>query len=124
MMEKLNAEEVNDQSIRDLAAAICIQAAVDYRKSLLGKWGGAIGGHGKHIEYGPFPGGKMFLLRGRTGWHPASQDGIDPPEEYEKFFKSEWFVLMSGLEDSQKVIMFLRSVRGRHVHCGKEWLAR
>jgi len=115
-LKPLDPKQIDDSCIRDLAAAICIEAAVEYRKAICGKYGGVVGKdeRGKSI-YKPYKGGNTFLLRGEKGWQPASIQHIDPPEEYERFFEGAWFKELSGLYDSKKVIMFLRSVRGRKV---------
>ena len=115
-LKKLDPKEVTDDSIRSLAAAICIQAAADYRRSLRGKWGGVIGRENGHYIYGPYEGGNTFLLHNKKGWHPAIKEGIKPPQEYNDFFMSGWFEELSGIEDGRKVIMFLRSVRGRNIN--------
>lgn len=108
------AENISNESMRDLAAAICVQAALDYRKSIKGKWGIVIG-KGMRKEYFPQEGGGLFLLRGKYGWHPAIQEGIEPPYVYEVFFNSDWFKMLSGIEDGKRVIMYLRSVKGRNM---------
>ena len=111
---KFKAENISNECMRDLAAAICVQAALDYRKSIKGKWGIAIG-RGEHKKYYQQEGGSVFLLRGKYGWHPATQEGIEPPYVYETFFNSDWFKMLSGIEDSKRVIMYLRSVKGRNM---------
>jgi len=115
-MKKLNPEKVTDESIRGLATAVCIQAAADYRKSLRGKWGVCLGRVNNRYMYKPKEGGSLFLLHGKNGWHPAADEGIKPPYIYEDFFKSDWFRMLSGIEDGKKVIMFMKSVKGRKVN--------
>lgn len=107
---------IHDECIRELAAAICIQAAVDYRRSLQGAWGNVVGKEDGKNVYKPVEGGRIWLLHNRKGWHPAYVDGIDSPAEYERFFNSSWFKQLSGREDGRRIVMFLKSARGRHVH--------
>ena len=79
-MGKLKPDDFLNESIRDLGYAICIQAAVDYRQSLLCKF--------------------------RKKDYP---NGIDPPEVYERFFDSEWFRELSGLSESgEKIAEYIR----------------
>lgn len=115
-LEPLDPRQISDESIRNLAAMICIRAAVDYRQAVKGKYGKVVGKDedGKSV-YKPCEGGNTFLLRGEKRWQPASVYEVEAPEQYEKFFNSEWFKLLSGLEDGKRAMMFLRSVRGRRV---------
>ena len=118
-MDRLKAEDIKDECIRDLAAAICIQAATDYKRSLSGKWGTPIGMNGKREVYKITPEGKTFLLYGKYGWHPASSEAIDPPKVYERFFESDWFQELSGLYNSEELIEFLRKTKDEKAH--REW---
>lgn len=111
----MRAQDISDESIRELGAAICIQAVLDYRKSLQGAYGAVIGKENGKNVYKPVEGGRIWLLKNKNGWHPASLDGIDAPEVYEDFFKSDWFKQLSGEENERRVILFLKSARGRHV---------
>ena len=84
-MEKLDPNNISDESIKNLGFAICIQAAVDYRKSILNK------------------------LRGKK------QEGIQSPETYERFFRSEWFKELSGIENGDKVIDYIRKNKDKKI---------
>lgn len=115
----IDAKTIPDGCIRELAMAICIQAAMDYKRSLQGRPGRCIGRRGGKYRYEVSPDGKLWLLRGKGGWHPANQEGIEPPEEYEKFFNSLWFQELSGIHNSERAIEHLRKSHREKTH--KEW---
>lgn len=84
--KKLSPDDFLDENIRDLCYAICIQAAVDYKESL------------------------ALMKRHKT------KSGIDSPYTYECFFRSEFFKLMSGIENSDYIIDFLRRTRKERIN--------
>ena len=118
-MDKLNPKDIKDESIRDLAAAICIQAAVDYKRSLTGKWGQVVARQGNKVIYQPTPGGATFLLKGRKGWHPSYTEDIQQPEVYEAFFRSAWFQELSRLYDPEAILEHLKLTKDENAH--REW---
>ena len=115
----MDPNEIGDQNIRELAAAICIQAAVDYKKSLMGKWGGVVGRNGIKYIYKPKKGGNIFLLRGKDGWFPATRKHIKPPEVYEDFFTSPWFEMLAGMHNTEQIIRYMRLTRREKTY--NEW---
>lgn len=105
-MKRLDPKEVPDSAVRDLAAAICIQAAEDYKISLGGRW--RLGEHGV----------RQFMLKLRNKWKPANSYGIKTPDVYRQFFESEWFKQLSGITNTELAIEFLRA--NRHHRCFKK----
>lgn len=85
---------MNEDGLKSLMAAICIQAANDYKISL----------HGKFVD------GVWCLKRGGQ-WRASSYAGIDPPTEYVRFFHSEWFKALSGMENTEYILKYLRATR-------------
>lgn len=85
---------MNEDGLRSLMAAICIQAANDYKISL----------HGRFVR------GVWSLRKGKE-WKPASYSGIDMPYEYEKFFGSPWFSALSGMENTDYILRYLRNTK-------------
>ena len=89
---------MNDDSFRTLCIAICCQAAVDYKKAL-------------HGQYRVYHGTYQFCIKTKNGYKPASWYDIEPPEEYERFFASDWFKMMSGFENTEYIIDYLHRTK-------------
>lgn len=98
-MKRLDPKEVPDGAVRDIAAAICIQAADDYKVSLGGKW--------MKDSYGR----RVFMLKLKNKWKPAYCYGIEPPSVYIRFFEGEWFKELSGITNTELAIRFLKATR-------------
>ena len=84
-MAKLDVNKLDDDGIKNLGYAICMQAAVDYRKSILNK------------------------IKGKK------EDGIQSPETYEAFFNSEWFKELSGIKNGEAVIKHIRKNKDKKI---------
>jgi len=114
----MDPKKIDDERIKALAAAICIQAAADYKRSLQGRPGICVGRARGKKQYKVTPAGNIWLLRGKGGWHPASDEHIDPPQEYEAFFRSGWFEMLSGLCNGERIIKHLRRTHRQQIRKG------
>lgn len=92
---------MNEDGLKSLMAAICVQAANDYKISLHGAW----------VR------GTWCLMQGGK-WKPATYIGIDPPDEYVRFFNSDWFKSLSGMENSEYILKHLNATMDEKVYDG------
>ena len=85
--EKLDPNNFNDDAIRDLGYAICIQAALDYKKS--------VDDDLRKKEHKP---------------------GIEDRGVYERFFKSEWFKELSGINNTDGIAESIRKNKDKKLN--------
>ena len=99
MGKRTDPDIISDEGIKDLMAAICIQAGADYKKSLTGKY--------TVTKFGTMD----FCLQVKGEWMPAKYYGIEPPEAYEAFFHSSWFMALSDILNGDKVVEYLKETK-------------
>lgn len=105
-MKKLIAKNIPDSQIRDLAAAICIQAALDYKTAIRkGQWFMTEIGQGKGRKKITI---RVFKVKLLKEWRTAAAVGLAEPEEYERFFHSSWFQSLCGIMNGDKAVEYLK----------------